>query len=86
MSEVIAEDVWITNFIFNLDYQENVGELTITGKALNYAGINKLISGLKDTGCFKDIQPVSSKVKIDEITKEEVVNFIIKLEIGKENA
>lgn len=86
ISEIIAEDVWITNFIFNLTYQDNVGELTISGKALNYAGINKLISGLKDTGYFSAIQPVSSKVKIDEITKEEVVNFIIKLQIGKESA
>ncbi|MDD5617586.1 MAG: pilus assembly protein PilM [Candidatus Omnitrophica bacterium] len=85
-SESISEDVWVTNFIFNLDYQNNIGELTLSGKALNYAGINKLIAGLKDTGQFKSIQPVSSKVKIDEVTKEEMVNFIIKLEIGKKNA
>jgi len=86
ISEIISEDVWLTNFIFNLDYQNNTGELTISGKSLNYAGINKLISGLKDTGYFKNIEPVSSKVKIDEITKEETVSFIIKLEIGREGA
>ncbi|MDD5291817.1 MAG: pilus assembly protein PilM [Candidatus Omnitrophica bacterium] len=86
ISEIISEDVWLANFIVNLDYQNNAGELTISGKSLNYAGINKLISGLKDTGYFKTIQPVSSKVKIDEITKEEIVSFIIKLEIGREGA
>jgi len=82
-SEVIAEDVWITNFIINLNYQEDTGELTLSGKSMDYAGINKLISGLRDTGYFKEIKPVSSKVKIDGVTKEEIVNFIIKLEVGK---
>ena len=84
ISEIISQDIWITNFIFNMDYENNKGELTVSGKASNYAEINKLIAGLKDTGQFKSIQPVSSKVKIDEATKEEVVNFIIKLELGKD--
>ncbi|MDD5005096.1 MAG: pilus assembly protein PilM [Candidatus Omnitrophica bacterium] len=83
ISEVISDDVWVTNFMFSLDYQSNAGELTITGNSKDYAGINKLISGLKDTGYFKSIKPVSSKVKIDDVTKQEMVNFIIRLDIGK---
>jgi len=81
LSEIISKEAWITNYIIKLDYQTSSGELTLTGKSVNYAAINKLISGLKDTGYFKEIKPVSSKIAIDEITKEEVVNFIIKLEI-----
>jgi type IV pilus assembly protein PilM len=82
ISGVIPEDAWLLNFMLKIDYEKNLGELTISGKCASYASINKLISGLKDAGYFKDIKPVSSRVVIDDATKEELVDFVIKLDIG----
>lgn len=83
ISEIISQETWITNFMVKFNYQEGSGELSLSGKSASYPGINELISGLKDTGYFEDIKPVSSKIVIDQITKEEVVSFIIQLEIRK---
>lgn len=83
ISEIIAEQAWITDFAIKLNYEDRSGELTIGGKSISYAEINQLISGLKDSGYFKEIKPVSSKIMTDKVTREEVVNFIIKLEIRK---
>lgn len=83
ISEIIPQDVWITNFTAKFDYQNNTGQITLNGKSLNYKEINKLISGLKDTGYFSLIKPMSSKTKVEEVTKEELVNFIIKLVLAE---
>ena len=83
ISEIIAEQAWISDFAIKLNYQDRSGELTIGGKSISYAEINQLISGLKDSGYFKEIKPVSSRIMTDKVTREEVVNFIIKLEIRK---
>ncbi|MFC1709090.1 pilus assembly protein PilM [Candidatus Omnitrophota bacterium] len=81
MSEIISEETWATNFVIKLDYPTRSGELTIGGSSRSYAGINTMISGLKDMNYFKEIKPVSSKVMIDQVTKNEIVNFVIKCEV-----
>lgn len=80
ISEMISKEAWVTNFVFKINYENRSGELTLGGKAASYPEINELISGFKDTGYFENIKPVSSKVMIDQETKEEVVNFLIKME------
>jgi hypothetical protein len=83
ISQILSEDTWITDFVAKIDYRDLSGELTIGGSCKGYPGINELITGLRDTGCFQEIKPVSSKVMIDQVTKEEIVNFVINLTLRK---
>ncbi len=78
---ILPSDVWITDFSCNLSLEKGLGQSTLRLKSLSYQGVNGFLLRIKSSPYFKNIRPLSSSIKEGRDKNEEIVEFIVTMEI-----
>jgi len=87
ISKSLPRGTEIDNVSANFDYKEGKAKVVLTGRAINIASLQKLVSRLEDTHWFTAIeheQLVNSGIKTDTSSDKEPIYFSVRLELDLE--